>query len=84
MEAMAMGLPVVSTRHAGIPEIVADGENGYLVAERDSDALAEKILQFIDHPEMWAAFGAAGRERVEREFDAAKLNDELVALYRSV
>lgn len=81
MEAMAMGLPVVSTVHAGIPEIVTDGVNGYLVPERDSAALAERLRHLLDRPETWQTLGAAGRQTVEREFDVNKLNDRLVELY---
>jgi colanic acid/amylovoran biosynthesis glycosyltransferase len=81
MEAMAMGLPVVSTHHAGIPEIVTDGVNGYLVPERDSEALAERLSHLMRYPETWQTLGTAGRQTVEREFDVNKLNDRLVELY---
>ncbi len=67
-EAMAMGLPVVSTRHAGIPELVQDGVSGYLVAERDSTALATALLQLIERPQQWGAMGQAGRVMIEKEF----------------
>ena len=49
MEALAQGLPVLSTRHSGIPELVQDGESGFLVPERDVDAMAgscEKMLRY--------------------------------------
>lgn len=42
-EAMAMGLPVIATHHGGIPELVEDGVSGYLVPERDSQAIANKL-----------------------------------------
>lgn len=81
-EAMATGLPVVSTRHSGIPELVEDGVSGFLVPERDVDALADRLAYVIDHSELWPAIGQAGRLKVEREFDVEKLNDELIELYR--
>jgi colanic acid/amylovoran biosynthesis glycosyltransferase len=81
-EAMAMGLAVVATRHSGIPELVEDGVSGYLVAERDSDALAGSISRLLDEPESWPAMGRAGRAKVEAEFDSGRLNDQLVDLYR--
>ena len=74
---MARGLPVVSTRHSGIPELVEAGYSGFLVEERDVPALAECLCVLLDHPEMWSGFGRAGRERVEEAFDIHRLNDDL-------
>jgi colanic acid/amylovoran biosynthesis glycosyltransferase len=71
-------MPVVSTYHSGIPELVEDGVSGRLVPERDVDALAAAIEALIDAPERWAAIGRAGRQRVEEAFDVDRLNDELV------
>ncbi|MFL6652190.1 MAG: glycosyltransferase [Sulfurifustaceae bacterium] len=81
-EAMALGLPVVATRHGGIPELVAHGVSGWLVPERDPAALAERLAYVIDHPETWAGLGRAARARIEAEYDIDRLNDELVGLYR--
>jgi colanic acid/amylovoran biosynthesis glycosyltransferase len=67
-EAMATGLPVVSTYHAGIPELVEDGVSGYLVPERDVVALADRLCQLVDAPEGWEALGRAGRAKVEAVF----------------
>ncbi len=53
-EAMALGLPVIGTQHSGIPEIVEDGVSGFLVEERDADALADRLSYLIDHSEQWA------------------------------
>lgn len=83
-EAMAMGLPVVSTLHSGIPELVEEGVSGFLVPERDHEALADRLSFLIDHPERWAEMGRAGRARVEADFDSAKLNDRLIGLYEQV
>ena len=63
-EAMAVGLPVVATRHAGIPELVEDGVSGFLVPERDAGALAERLRFLVTHPERWPEMGLAGRRRV--------------------
>ncbi|NWF60805.1 MAG: glycosyltransferase [Fischerella sp.] len=83
-EAMAMGLPVIGTFHGGIPELVQDGISGFLVPERDADAIAEKLSYFIEHPEIWEQMGKAGRAYVEAHYDIHKLNDELVEIYRQV
>jgi len=64
LEAMATGLPVVSTLHAGIPDVVAHGERGLLSPEYDIDAMAQHFVQLIDHPEQAAAMGQAGRTYV--------------------
>lgn len=69
IEAQAMGLPVVSTNIGGIPEAVADGHTGFLVPERDSEALAEKLLTLLHNGELRAACGAAGRARTGRLFN---------------
>ncbi len=82
-EAMAMGLPVVSTRHGGIPELVQDGISGFLVPERDVDVLAEKLAYLVQHPEEWPRMGQAGRAYVEAHYDTNKLNDQLVKIYQS-
>lgn len=60
LEAMANGLPVVSTRHAGIPEAVTDGVSGYLVDEGDSVAMADRIIALAGDPGMRKAMGEAG------------------------
>ena len=80
-EGMALGLPVVSTRHSGIPELVDDGVHGLLVPERDSAALAVAFRTLLANPASWATMGRAAREKVEREYDIEKLNDRLEAHY---
>jgi len=77
MEAMCMGLPVVSTDHSGIGELVKDGQNGYLLPERDSEGLADKLSYMIEHRQNWVELGRAGREYVEKHFNIDLLNDRL-------
>ena len=84
MEAMARGLPVISTYHSGIPELVQDGRSGFLVRERDIDALAEKLEHLITHPEMRDQMGAEGRKYVEENYNIDKLNDRLVEIYEEI
>ncbi len=83
-EAMAMGLPVLSTLHSGIPELVEDGVTGYLVPERDVDALTDRLMDLCDHPEQWAEMGRQARKKIDAEFDTDKINGELDALYSKV
>jgi colanic acid/amylovoran biosynthesis glycosyltransferase len=84
MEAMAVGLPVVATRHAGIPELVEDGVSGLLVGERDVDALAGALRTVLADPRRGVEMGAAGRARVASRFDAAATDARTVDLYREL
>lgn len=68
LEAMGHELPVVSTRHSGIPEAVADGETGLLVKEHDVDGMAAAMLSLLHDPERAKAMGRTGRVRVEERF----------------
>jgi colanic acid/amylovoran biosynthesis glycosyltransferase len=83
-EAMASGMPVVGTRHAGIPELLEDGVSGWLVPERDEAALAAALARLAAEPERWAAMGRAGRARVEREYDIHRLNDRLAGMLETL
>lgn len=83
-EAQAMGLPVLSTLHNGIPEGVLDRKSGFLVPERDADALAEKLSYLIENPEVWPAMGRAGREYVEERYNIKQLNEQLIEIYQNV
>jgi len=80
MEAMAVGVPVVSTRLVGIPELVEDGMHGFLVGAGDSSALADRIGWLFDHPEEAVRMGMQGRDRVRASFDAAKNTRQLAGL----
>ena len=83
-EAQAMGLPVVCSRHNGFPESILDGQSGFLVPERDVDALAACLGKLLQSPETWPEMGRRGRAYVEAEYDLEKRNDALVALYRAL
>ncbi len=61
VEAMAWGLPIVATTVGGVPDLIADGVNGFLCTPNDANSLAEKILRLIDEPALRAKFGQAAR-----------------------
>jgi colanic acid/amylovoran biosynthesis glycosyltransferase len=65
LEAQATGMPVLSTRHADIPEVVVDGKSGLLSPEGDLETLAANLMQLIRSPALWEPMGAAGRAHVE-------------------
>ena len=68
MEAQLSGLPVVATRHAGIPEVVLEGQSGLLVDEGDEESMAQAMAQFVLDPELAARFGECGRQRIQEGF----------------
>ena len=82
MEAMAAGLPVLSTLHSGIPELVRDGIEGYLVPERDVETLAGRWVELLDNRDLREEMGRAARVRIEDRHDNRALLDRLVVLYR--
>jgi colanic acid/amylovoran biosynthesis glycosyltransferase len=84
MEAQASGLPVLSTWHSGIPEVVSDGVSGFLVPERNVEELTRRLAYLVERPEMWPELGRQGRRHIEENFDISKLNDQLVGLYEGV
>ena len=70
MESCSVGRPVITTDRPGCREIVDDGVNGYIVKQRDSQDLIEKVEKFLNlSREERKAMGVAGRKKVEREFD---------------
>ena len=80
-EGSASEVVPVSTYHAGIPEIVEDGTTGFLVNERDVDALADRLERLVRDKDLRARMGRAARAKMEREFDNRKQVDELEHLY---
>ena len=69
IEAMAAGLPVVSTRHAGIPDVVIQNETGFLVDEWDIDAMAEDILKIANNRELAETFGKKGNVEISAHYN---------------
>lgn len=67
-EAMQFGLPIVSTKWRGVQSVVVEGETGFLVPIKNSEAVAEKIRLLVEDPELAARMGAAGRQRYEEHY----------------
>jgi glycosyltransferase involved in cell wall biosynthesis len=84
LDAMASAKPVVATTAGGIPEVVVDGETGYLVPPRDHQAMAEAIVRLLKDPELRRRQGEAGLTRVRERFSAERMVDETLRVYRRV
>jgi len=84
VEAMAAGLPIVATPVGGIPEVVRDGYNGFLVPVGEVEALAEKLAVLAGDPNLRELMGQRSREIAEQELDVKPYVERLVALYESV
>ncbi|WP_066834341.1 glycosyltransferase [Rufibacter ruber] len=83
-EAMAVGVPVVSTYHSGLPELVQDGVTGYLVQERDPEGLAEALLKVFNQSGNHFLMEQRAREYVEQKFNIENLNAELIRIYANL
>jgi len=83
IEAMATGLPVVSTYHAGIPDVVIENETGFLVDEGDIETMAEKIIAIVEDRELAKTFGIRGKAIISNEFTLEKHIDNINKLISS-
>lgn len=83
-EAMAAGLPIVSTRVGAINEAVVDGENGFLIEPKDSEALTLALNRLASEPELRMKMGKNSREKAEKYFDAAKNGQRLLEICKKV
>ena len=83
-QALATGLPVITTRHSGLPDQVKDGYNGFLVGEGDFRALADKILFLIENPDVWVKLGENGRNLVTEKYNSEKLINQQIEIYNSL
>lgn len=84
LEAMACGVPVVVSRTGGLPEVVAEGETGFLCRVGDVETMAERALQILEDGRLHARLSAAAVERVRTHFCAERVVPQYEALYRTV
>jgi glycosyltransferase involved in cell wall biosynthesis len=84
LDAMAAGKPVVATTAGGIPEVVVDGETGFLVPPRDHDAMAAAIVKLLKDDALRNRMGKAGRARARTVFSAERMVQETLRVYQRV
>jgi len=83
-QALATGLPVITTKHSGLPDQVKDGKNGFLVRERNYKELAQKILYYMGHLKLWPEFSKFGRKHVMKNYNSKILIDKQINYYYRV
>ena len=84
LEAMAAGLPVVSTQVTGAAEAIVVGETGYLAPVGDVGRLVELLISLVENPEVAKGFGDAARKRVADYFSHSRMVNEIQDLYIEV
>jgi glycosyltransferase involved in cell wall biosynthesis len=84
VEAMALGIPVVATAVGGIPEVIADGETGFLVPSGDVEAMASRLNQLLGEPELRAEMGRKGFHRVLTRFDIRSMARQWERMYEEL
>ncbi|MDO8231948.1 MAG: glycosyltransferase family 4 protein [bacterium] len=84
LEASASGKPVIATKFGGASELVVHGKTGYVVDPLNPQEIADRSVELLQNKQKADAFGKAGRERVEAEFNLSSKVDELVATYRAL
>lgn len=84
LEASASGLPVVATKVGGIPEVIKDGENGFLVNPTDPQGLAEKVLYLLENPSLAYKMGVLGRKNIEERFNQRRVTEQVLEVYAEI
>jgi len=84
IESLASGTPVVANRVGGVPDVVRDGVDGFLVKPGDVDAAAARLGELAGDPELRARLGQSGRARVLERYSVDRLVDDVDRLYRSL
>jgi len=81
LEALSTGLPVVTTNVGGIPEMIENGKNGFLVQPFDSRELADRILYYLEHPQTAAEMASSARKIIEERFDWRLIVQKVLKVY---
>jgi colanic acid/amylovoran biosynthesis glycosyltransferase len=84
LEAMACGVPVVTTNCGGMSEAVSDGVEGFVVPTRDADSIARALTSLWEHPEIRLRMGLAGRQRIERFFSLSRQVEDFNSLWKGL
>ena len=84
LEAGAAGVPTVATAVGGIPEVLEDGRNGYLVPSGDAPALAQRIVSLLDNESVRLALGRAARDRIRNEFCFTAMSQKYHKLFKEL
>ncbi len=80
LEAMACGLPVITTDNVGCRDAVSDGQEGFLVSIKNASELAEKLSLVLDQPELRASLGERARNRAEVDFSSTRINGIFISI----
>ena len=84
MEAMASGLPVITTPAGDSDTVVIDGKTGYVVPFEDNELMADRMLTLFNSAELRQSMGEAGRRRVESVYSSVALANNLLAIYQDI
>ena len=84
LEAMAAGVPVVVTAVGGNPEVVTEGQTGWVIPSGSVDALTTAMLEAINHPEKRRAFAFAGQQRFEERFTFGRMIEAYRQIYHEM
>jgi len=84
LEAQATALPVISTKVGGIPEFLADNENGFLIDPGDSTQLTQRILTLLQDPKLAKELGRRGRSLIEEKFSWRLITGQVIDLYHKL
>lgn len=83
-ECMALGKPIVATNEGGTPELVLEGQTGFLVPSHDAGVLTDRVLELLNNAKLANQFGIEGRRRIEGAFSLDTMTNAYLGLYRQV